>query len=301
MQRSRRAGNAAQYQLSKKQRARAGRREAAGLPAKTVQVPGGARVANSRGIPTRAYRKDTLSNAYRVVRADHASAAASTVHRRDAHARQTAQTIIEAHGPNLVTEDVNIRTWMLRWGRGIAAFTPGRLLTHLAGECAAAGGALTKASTFTTALSQHCLCGNRAKKPLRQRRHACPCGIEGDRDLVSAVLAATVVLADPGDPRTASINHRLREHARQLVLDGRTRDLTDTAQQERPVRSTVHHNPALIPGTGEDGSPNAGAPAGQGERHAPPRNRPHGYPWGRRRHRRTRTTPTIPEPAPPDS
>ena len=186
-------------------------------------------------------------------------------------------------------------------GRGIAAFTPGRLLAHLAHECAAAGGALTKASTFTTALSQHCLCGNRAKKPLRQRRHTCPCGIQGDRDMVSAVLAATVVLSDPDDPRTASINHRLREHARQLVLDARTRDLTDTAQQEGPVRSTVHHNPALTPGTGEDGSLNPEAPAGQGERPAPPRNRPHGYPWGRRRHRRTSTTPTIHEPAPPDS
>src|SRR5215469_11143150 len=74
----------------------------------------------------------------------------------------------------------------------------------------------------------------------------------------------------------------------------------DTAQQEGPVRSTVHHNPALTPGTGEDGSLNPEAPAGQGERPAPPSNRPHGYPWGRGRHRRTGTTPAIRKPAPPD-
>lgn len=203
LDRSRRASNTNQYGLSKKQQTRADRRHTAGLTVKAVDVPGGGRAANSAGIPKQAYRKDVLSLSYRDVRADHAAAASATSRRKDAFARQIAQVIVATHGANLVTEDVNIRTWSLRWGRGVAAFTPGRMLAHLADECTAAGGALLRASTFTTALSQHCTCGVRAKKALAQRRHTCPCGVEGDRDLVSAALASTVVLTDPADPRTA--------------------------------------------------------------------------------------------------
>jgi hypothetical protein len=166
-----------------------------------------------------------------------------------------------------------------------------RLLARLSRECSAAGGALTKASTWTTALSQHCLCGRRAKKPLAQRWHSCPCGIEGDRDIVSAILAATVRLADPGDPKTASIDHGLREHARRLLLTGHVLATDTAAQQEGPARSTVHHNPAT--GTGEDGSHPVVASAGQGERPAQPRHRPHGHPWGRRRNGRISSTPPI--------
>lgn len=294
MQRSRRAGNAAQYKLSKKQLARADRRKAAGLPGRAVQVPGGARAANAAGVPRQAYRKDTLSKTYLAVRADHAAAASASVHRRDAYARQTAQATVLTHGPNLITEDVDMRLWSLRWGRGIAAFTPGRLLAHLSRECSAAGGALTKASTRTTALSQHCLCGRRAKKTLAQRRHSCTCGIEGDRDIMSAILAATVRLSEPGDPKTASIDHGLREHARHLVLTGQVQVTDTAAQQEGPVRSTVRHDPAT--GTGQDGSHLAVAPAGHGESPAQPRHRPHGHPWGRRLNRRISGTPPSRKP-----
>jgi hypothetical protein len=111
LDRSRRASNTSQYEMSKKQHARAEQRKAAGLPAKTVDLPGGARAADSRGIPKRAYRRDTLSRSYRELRADHAAAASATAHRKDDYARQTAQAIVAVHGPNLVTEDVDIRTW----------------------------------------------------------------------------------------------------------------------------------------------------------------------------------------------
>jgi hypothetical protein len=300
LDRSRRAGNTGQYGLSKKQQARADRRRAAGLTAREVDVPRGGRVATSRGVPKQAYRKDRLSRAYRGLRADHAAAAAATVRRKDAFARQTAQAIVAGHGPNLITEDVNISTWSLRWGRAIAAFTPGRMLAHLADECAATGGALLRVSTFNTALSQHCTCGTRAKKNLSRRWHVCPCGVQGDRDLVSAALATTV-LTDPEDPRTATIDHTLRERLHATVLAGSVDDFPvaaqfsgqKTAQQEGPVRSTIHHNPAPKLGTGEDGSPSDGASAAQGQRPALPRNRSHGYPWGRRRHRRTSKHPPV--------
>src|SRR5262249_39764595 len=198
------------------------------------------------GFPTQAYWRDTQSRAYRATRADHAAAGAATARRKTAYARYTAQAIVAAHGPHLIVENVDIRIWMHRWGRGIAAFTPGRMLTALATECAATGGGLVKASTYTTALSQHCLCGARAKKTLSQRWHTCPCGIEGDRDIISAVLGATVTHTDPEDPATARIDPARREHARALVLAGRVKNIPvtgDTAQQEGPVRSTVRHNP----------------------------------------------------------
>lgn len=297
LDRSRRATNTRQYALSKKQQVRANRRSAAGLPAKTVSVPGGARVSNAAGVPKQAYRRDTLSDAYRNTRADHATAASSTAHRKAAFARHTAQTIVAVHGPNIVAEDCDIRTWQRRWGAGIAAFTPGRMLAALGHECTAAGGALVKASTFTTALSQHCTCGARAKKNLSQRWHACGCGIEGDRDLMSAALATAVTLTDTDDPRAATIDPVLRSRLHAAVLAGRTQNFpvtgnSSTAQQEGPIRSTIHHNPECS-GTGEDGSQKNLASAGHGERPAQPRHRPHGYTWGRRRSRRKSNTPTI--------
>jgi len=54
LDRSRRATNANQYWLSPNQQARAERRAAAGLPARTVDTPAGARVATSAGIPVQA-------------------------------------------------------------------------------------------------------------------------------------------------------------------------------------------------------------------------------------------------------
>src|SRR4030095_7908995 len=42
--------------------------------------------------------------------------------------------------------------------------------------------------TATTRLSQACICGNVAKKPLNQRTHRCPCGVAADRDGFSAFL-----------------------------------------------------------------------------------------------------------------
>ena len=120
------------------------------------------------------------------------------------------------------------------------------------------------------------------------RPKSCGCGIAGDRDIISAILAATVTHTDPDDPATAHIDPNLREHARALVLAGRVNNVPvtgDPAQQEGPVRSTVRHNPT--PGTGQDGSPHQRAPAGQGDRPAPPRHRPH---RGRRRTRRTSPT-----------
>jgi hypothetical protein len=84
------------------------------------------------------------------------------------------------------------------------------LVAALARECAAAGGTLHKAGTRSTAMSQHCLCGQRVPKTLAQRTHHCAhCGLRADRDIVSAMLACCVQLADPDDPHTAWVDYSL--------------------------------------------------------------------------------------------
>ncbi|MGO4758672.1 transposase, partial [Streptomyces sp. 2MCAF27] len=189
LERSRRATNTAQCGLSKKQTRRAERRVAKGLREKTGTVPGGARAARADGVPKQAFRRDHLSGGYRQVRARQAEAAASAAEHRRHRARAVARQIIAAHGPHLTVEDCDIRTWYRLWGKRLAQTTPGMLIAALDRECRAAGGRLARASAWSTALSQHCLCGQRVNKTLRDREHKCiACGLVGKRDLVSAAL-----------------------------------------------------------------------------------------------------------------
>ena len=60
------------------------------------------------------------------------------------------------------------------------------------------------------------MCGERVRKTLRDREHKCiTCGLVGKRDLVSAALAAFVVMTDPDDPETATLDEPrpVRDHA----------------------------------------------------------------------------------------
>jgi hypothetical protein len=225
-----------------------GRREKAGLVERQT-TPGGARLAYAAGVPIRAYRKDSLTNGYRQDRADHAAAQRGAAQAKRDRARDVAARIVAVHGPNLTTEHVNVTAWARLWGRGVALFSPGMFLEALTRECVKAGGQMLRASVATTALSQHCVCDTRAKKPLSQRVHFCPnCGLRGDRDLVSAAMAATVTLTNPSDPGTARIDAPQRVAlARRLA-----------AQQEALSRSTAPSatNPRLRLRTrgGRDGS-----------------------------------------------
>ncbi|WP_338683264.1 transposase [Streptomyces acidiscabies] len=219
LERSRRATNTAQYGLSKKQQARADRRNAKGLPEKQVTTPGGARDARTDGVPKQAFRRDRLSTGYRETRARQAEHAASMAEHQRHRARTVARQIIAAHGPVLVVEDCDIRTWYRLWGKRLSQTTPGMLIAALDRECTAAGGRLVRASTWSTALSQHCLCGERVNKSLRDREHKCvACGLKGKRDLVSAALAAFVRLTDVDDPKTAYLDTAMSRHA-QIIFD----------------------------------------------------------------------------------
>jgi hypothetical protein len=110
LDRSRRATNARQYGLSKRQQARAERRVQAGLSERQVTVPGGARVANAAGVPKQAYRKDDLSAGYRLDRVRIAEAAAAAAEAKDARARRIAAEIVGPHGAHLTVGDCDICT-----------------------------------------------------------------------------------------------------------------------------------------------------------------------------------------------
>jgi hypothetical protein len=210
LDRSRRNTNAAQYGPSPRQHKRAQRRAAKGLPAREVTNPGGARHARCDGVPLRAYHHDELSQRHRRTRCDHAAESRRTSQAKQARANALAATIVTRHGNTITVEDCRISTWARLWGKRIALFSPGMLVTALQQECRAAGGRLYRAGTHATAMSQHCLCGARVPKTLAQRTHHCPqCGLRGDRDIVSAALAACVELADSDDPRTARVDYRL--------------------------------------------------------------------------------------------
>ncbi|WP_063732680.1 hypothetical protein [Streptomyces sp. RTd22] len=244
LDRSRRASNPRQYQHSWRQKARDERQNAAGLSPKAVTVPTGPRRTTTAGKPRQAYRRDTLSTAYRDLRARHSAAATSAAEASRQRAKKIAAAVVAVHGPNLTVEDCDIRTWFRLWGRVCSATTPGRLIAALAAECTATGGRLLRASTFTTALSQHCLCGRRTPKSLRQRTHHCApagggCGLKGDRDLVSAALAAFTTLTDPDDPTTAHLDHTRARTAQILFAQGLQEALTEsTAPKSAPSGRT---------------------------------------------------------------
>ncbi|MET7396154.1 hypothetical protein ABZS66_21995 [Dactylosporangium sp. NPDC005572] len=209
LQRSRRAANPAQYQLSSRQQARAERRRAAGLAPIQVETPGGARRANTAGVPVQAFRRDVLSAGYQRLRARAAADGAARTRARRSRARQAAADIVAVHGTDLVVEDTDLRLWARRWGRALHAFSPGTLLAALRNEIAAVapGMQLLRAGTRRTAWSQHCLCGARVAKDLRRRHHRCTaCGLEGDRDLVAALIGAHTVLAAPTEPGSAHVD-----------------------------------------------------------------------------------------------
>ena len=113
--------------------------------------------------------------------------------RKQAHADLIRQ--IMALGVHIRTEKINYRSWQASWGKSLRYMAPGAFLALLRRrvEDPRVGGSLEEFSTRTTALSQHCLCGAKVKKPLALRVHQCPCGIGPvQRDKFSAFLAQFV-------------------------------------------------------------------------------------------------------------
>ena len=276
LDRSRRNTNPDQYHRSARQEKAAKRRADAGLPPKR-HSPAGPRKIRSDGKPERAYRRDRLSRSYGSGRGAAANDARAAAIARRQTAGLVAGGLVATHGTDLTVEHGSIAAWARQWGKALHAFTPGLLVAALQREVAAVrpDAQVRRAGTRRTAMSQHCLCGHRANKPLSQRTHRCAaCGLAGGRDAVSAVLASCVNMADPDDPATATVDYRL---ARRLAADEHTRralEHTILGVQERPAanrrtrpdgRVASTDTPDPTPAVGEGTRPPA-APAGS----APP-------------------------------
>ncbi len=284
LDRSRRNSNHDQYAPSVRQAARAQRRRRSGLPENQISNPGGPRHCHAGGVPERAYRHDTLSHRYRTILSQHREDARKTGQAKQSRAADTAARIVASHGNTLTIEDCRISTWAKLWGKRIALFSPGMLVCALASECVTTGGQLYRAATRSTALSQHCLCGQRVAKTLDQRTHDCPhCGLRGDRDVVSAMLAACVDLTDPHDPRTARVDYQLA-----LAIGAWL------APQQEWGGSVNRHQPPAPSGAGpaRTGSHHPVAPADHAAL-GPPPNRPGPVP-GRRGNSRKRQHTKLP-------
>jgi hypothetical protein len=157
-----------------------------------------------------------------------------------------AAGVVSTHGYRLFIEDGPISAWARTWGRSIAAFTPGLLVSAIDREAMAvadvakASGGVVRIPTRTTALSQHCPCGARVSKTLADRVHRCPqCGLEGDRDAVSAVLASLVVLDRPGEPDSARVDYaaanRARPEVQRLLTPYRSLGWQDTRSESNDL------------------------------------------------------------------
>ena len=249
LERSRRAANPEQYELSTRQESRARKRAEFGLAPVPV-IPKGPRKSRSNGKPLQAFRKDRLSEQYRKERAAQAAEAAATTRRKKDHARKLAGALTLKHGFRALIEDGSLAGWARSWGRALSAFSPGMFVAAFEQESAAIGrmagvtAGLRRASPRTTALSQHCLCGRRAPKHLGERLHRClGCGLEADRDAMSALLATVVRFGDPLIPSSAYLDGaRAMALATPEVRSTLAKTLTFTStkgRQDAPTESTA--------------------------------------------------------------
>lgn len=110
--------------------------------------------------------------------------------RKSAHGRLVNDILRE--GSCIKTEKLSYKAWQKKFGKSIGRCAPGLFMEKLRYKAANAGGEVIEFKTSTTALSQRCHCGERKKKPLKQRWHMCSCGVRAQRDLYSAFLARFV-------------------------------------------------------------------------------------------------------------
>jgi putative transposase len=96
-------------------------------------------------------------------------------------------------GNQIKAENVSVKGWQKRYGKAIAAKSPGFFQCELARKAESAGGSFTKFSTQKTALSQTHLNGSRIKKSLSERVHYDLTGVVTHRDLFSAFLARHII------------------------------------------------------------------------------------------------------------
>ena len=81
------------------------------------------------------------------------------------------------------------------------------------------------------------------EKALAERTHRCTCGLSGDRDAVSATLAAHLVLGDAADPESAVVDYAAAaaslEHAATWEVLRSTLDPAAPGRQDALSESTA--------------------------------------------------------------
>jgi hypothetical protein len=172
MQRSQRASNPDNYEPNFK--GKVGR--------KTVVKQGKAKKGKRQWKKSANYRK--LANKKRELE-----------RRKTAYAKSRNRAVVNEilrHGKHIRTENVSVKGWQKRYGKAIAAKSPGFVQSQLKRKAESAGGSFTKFSTHKTALSQTHLTGERVKKSLSQRVHYDKTGVVMHRDLFSAYLSRFV-------------------------------------------------------------------------------------------------------------
>lgn len=97
------------------------------------------------------------------------------------------------HGNQIKTENVSVKGWQKRYGKAIAAKSPGFFQSELKRKAVSANGSFYEFSTRKTALSQTHLTGERIKKSLSERVHYDQSGVVMHRDLMSAFLSRHVI------------------------------------------------------------------------------------------------------------
>ena len=96
-------------------------------------------------------------------------------------------------GTTVKCEKLSYQSFQKIFGKSVTKYAPGMFMQILRRKAENAGGQVIEFSTYDTKLSQTChQCDRVKKKPLSERWHRCPCGIEAQRDLYSAFLALHV-------------------------------------------------------------------------------------------------------------
>ena len=130
-------------------------------------------------------------------------------HRKTLHG-QLANALLRL-GNDIRIEKNSYRSFQKTFGKAVGQAAPATFVSVLTRKAASADAFVTIIPTALR-LSQTCLCGAIARKPLSERVHRCDCGITVQRDVFSAYLARFSVAVDgPSGP-----SWRLdADHARQ--------------------------------------------------------------------------------------
>jgi hypothetical protein len=125
---------------------------------------------------------------------------------------------ILGQGITIKTEKISYRAFQRRYGRSVGRRAPGMFMSMLARKAASANGQFIDVNTWSTALSQICICGARERKPLNKRVHDCRCGLIVDRDVLAGFLVRHVITKI--DPHRLDLEQARREFARRDDIRG---------------------------------------------------------------------------------